>query len=232
MDHSHCIVKMELWHRFSTSHTSCIGLELSSLNMIIKFRVNEGGQEWRIKSFSSILWYSVPECKIPLLLNVMIIENLSTRLTYYQPFILQFKIQIILRRGEGAIKVSTTFLKCTPVHTSIIVNRKLCITLQSTVWLHIHLLVVESYWLCLYWCRLRITFTAAHTAADVEALVKALPPWIKSKGPSPNFLPTPVYWLPASLSKDVKQRSLQPANGESQDKRPGEAHVLLIRPKL
>lgn len=82
----------------------------------------------------------------PLCLNVMIIENLLMRLTYYQPSILQFKIQIILRRGEGAFKVSTTFLKCKPVQTVIIVNRQLCTTLQTTIWLHIHPLVVESYW--------------------------------------------------------------------------------------
>lgn len=47
--------------------------------------------------------------------------------------------------------------------------------------------------------RLRITFSAGHTAADVEALVKALPAWAKTKGPSPNFLPTPVSWFPSSL---------------------------------
>lgn len=47
--------------------------------------------------------------------------------------------------------------------------------------------------------RLRITFSAGHTAADVEALVKALPAWAKTRGPSLNFLPTPVSWFPSSL---------------------------------
>lgn len=231
MSHVHYWKNGSMTQIFYISHV-LYWLEINLTQHDLEFRIIEGGQEWRIKAFSSILRYSVHECKIPLLRSVMIIEDLLTRLTYYQPFILQFKIQIILRRGEGAIKVSTTFLKCKPVQTIIIVITKLCITLQSIVWLNIQPLVVESYWLCLYWRRLRITFTAAHTAADVEALVKALPPWIKSKGPSPNFLPTPVYWLPASLSNDVKQRSLQAANGETQDKRLGEAHVLLIRPKL
>lgn len=74
--------------------------------------------------------------------------------------------------------------------------------------------------------RLRITFSAGHTAADVEALVKALPVWAKKKGPSPNFLPTPVSWFPSSLEKVATQKCLHEKHEKVQDKQ------VRLRPKL
>lgn len=69
--------------------------------------------------------------------------------------------------------------------------------------------------------RLRITFSAGHTAADVEALVKALPAWAKMRGPSLNFLPTPVSWFPSSLvTGGALSLVASDKHGEVQDKRP------------
>lgn len=74
--------------------------------------------------------------------------------------------------------------------------------------------------------RLRITFSAGHTAADVEALVKALSHWTKTKGPSLNFLPSPVYWFPASLTDSKTLKLLLGNNREVQSKK------VRLRPKL
>lgn len=74
--------------------------------------------------------------------------------------------------------------------------------------------------------RLRITFSAGHTAADVEALVKALSHWTKTKGPSLNFLPSPVYWFPASLTDSKTLKLLLGNNREVQ------SNKVRLRPKL
>lgn len=74
--------------------------------------------------------------------------------------------------------------------------------------------------------RLRITFSAGHTAADVDALVKVLPVWAKTRGPSLNFLPTPVCWFPSSLANAGTQKLVLDKHAEVQDRR------VRLRPKL
>lgn len=76
------------------------------------------------------------------------------------------------------------------------------------------------------WSRLRITFSAGHTAADVEALVKVLPAWAKTKGPSVNFLPTPVSWFPSSLTNVGTQKLLDRKHDKVKESQ------VRLRPKL
>ncbi|CAM6105089.1 unnamed protein product [Calypogeia fissa] len=71
--------------------------------------------------------------------------------------------------------------------------------------------------------RLRITVSAAHTKADVDALISALPLWIKEKGRSQPFLnDAPLQWLPSCLKeKSAPGEMVQVAH-----------NIIFLHPKL
>jgi hypothetical protein len=89
-----------------------------------------------------------------------------------------------------------------------------------------------------WWDRLRITLSAAHTTADVEALVVALSPWIKTTCSSPSFCQYAAHRFDLSLPKEISQTHMI---GMSSQGRQGKhytnagitkAGILFIQPKL
>ncbi len=85
--------------------------------------------------------------------------------------------------------------------------------------------------------RLRITLSAAHTTADVEALVVALSPWIKTTCSSPSYHQYATQRFNLSLPKEISQTLPQnhmigmPSQGR-QGKHYTKAGILFIQPKL
>jgi hypothetical protein len=90
--------------------------------------------------------------------------------------------------------------------------------------------------------RLRITLSAAHTTADVEALVVALSPWIRTTCSSPSYHQYAAQRFDLSLPKEISQTL--PQNhmiGMPSQGRQGKhytkagitkAGILFIQPKL
>lgn len=85
--------------------------------------------------------------------------------------------------------------------------------------------------------RLRITLSAAHTTADVEALVVALSPWIRTTCSSPSYRQYAAQRFDLSLPKEISQTLPQnhmigmPSQGR-QGKHYTKAGILFIQPKL
>jgi hypothetical protein len=81
-----------------------------------------------------------------------------------------------------------------------------------------HLMVTCISNLSDYFGRLRITVTAAHTEADVDALLSALPRWIKEKGKSQTFFNDAPLWLPSNLfTKSALEDNSQLAHNVEED---------------